>query len=92
MSLAPRGPGRPGFSLVELIVVMAVIGLLVGLLMPAVQMVREAANRTSCANNLHQIGMACRLYEIDHGTLPPSFMFEKGPSWMVVASVSDLAS
>jgi hypothetical protein len=65
-------------------VVFAIVGLLVGLLLPAVQKIREAANRTSCANNLHQIGLACLHYEADHKCLPPSFIINQGASWLVM--------
>jgi len=64
-----------GFTLVELLVVVAIIGILVALLLPAIQAAREAARRIACQNNVKQIALAAHNYESSHKALPPALLY-----------------
>ncbi len=77
-----------GFTLVELLVVVAIIGVLVALMLPAVQQARESARKTHCANNLKQIGLGMHVYMLNHQSFPPGYISkvlpdhdDGGPGW-----------
>jgi prepilin-type N-terminal cleavage/methylation domain-containing protein len=75
---------RPAFSLIELLIVIAIMAVVIGLLLSAVQLAREAAARTSCANNLKQLALGVQMYHENTATLPPGRIEDCWATWAVL--------
>lgn len=73
--IPPSCPGRRGFTLLELLVVVALLAVLIGMLLPAIQKIRESAHGLTCRNNLKQIGLAAHLFHEAQERMPPAFDF-----------------
>ena len=79
-----RRHGKQAFTLVELLVVIAIIGILVALLLPAIQAAREAARRTQCINHLKQCGLAIQNYHDTRRQLPPTRVLDGRQTWLAL--------